>query len=86
MAGTTNIIVVLSPNQPPPRAYNTGFSSCRARARPKRGWSDSLADTAGAHKMPLFQAARLDRNPSVPATPTWINGRKRRWLVGWLVV
>ena len=37
----------MSPKQPALRAYNTRHSGWRARGRPRRRWSDSVADTVG---------------------------------------
>ena len=61
----------ISPKQPALRAYNTRHSGWRAGGRPRRRWSDSVADTVGAHGVSLLQATRLaaDRHLSLPATP-----------------
>ena len=69
----------MSPKQPALRAYNTRHSGWRARGRPRRRWSDSVADTVGAHGMSLLQATRLaaDRHLSLPATPKGTSGRKK---------
>ena len=69
----------MSPKQPALRAYNTRHSRWRARGRPRRRWSDSVADTVGAHGMSLLQATRLaaDRHLSLPATPKGTSGRKK---------
>ena len=65
-------------NQPAFRAYNTKYSGWRARGRPRKRWSDSVADTLRAQGMSLLQATQLaavSPNPS-PATPTGTSGRK----------
>ena len=69
----------MPPNQPALRAYNTRYSGWRARGRPRRRWSDSVADTLRAHEMSLLQATRLaaDRRLYLPATPTGTSGRKK---------
>ena len=69
----------MSPKQPALRAYNTRHSGWRARGRPRRRWSDSVADTVGAHGMSFLQATRLaaDRHLSLPATPKGTSGRKK---------
>ena len=69
----------MSPKQPALRAYNTRHSGWRARGRPRRRWSDSVADTVGAHGMSFLQATRLaaDRRLSLAATPKGTSGRKK---------
>lgn len=46
----------------------------RARRRPRRRWSDSVADTLRAHKISLPQAP--DRRLCLSATPNSTSGRK----------
>ena len=46
-------------NQPALRAYNTKYSGWRARRRPRKRWSDSVADTLRTQEMSLLQATRL---------------------------
>ena len=46
-------------NQPALRAYNTKYSGWRARGRPRKRWSDSVADTLRTQGMSLLQATRL---------------------------
>ena len=66
-------------NQPALRAYNTKCSGWRARGRPRKRWSDSVADTLRTQGMSLLQATRLaaDRQLSPPATPIGTSGRKK---------
>ncbi|KAL8561121.1 hypothetical protein ACOMHN_033704 [Nucella lapillus] len=69
----------MPPNQPALRAYNTRYSGWRARGRPRRRWSDSMADTLRAHEMSLLQATHLaaDRRLYLTATPTGTSRRKK---------
>ena len=46
-------------NQPALRAYNTMYSGWRARGRPRKRWSDSVADTLRTQGMSLLQATHL---------------------------
>ena len=46
-------------NQPALRAYNTKYSGWRARGRPRKRWSDSVADTLKIQGMSLLQATHL---------------------------
>ena len=46
-------------NQPALRAYNTKYSGWRARRRPRKRWSDSVADTLRTQGMSLLQATHL---------------------------
>ena len=46
-------------NQPALRAYSTKYSGWRARGRPRKRWSDSVADTLRTQGMSLLQATRL---------------------------
>ena len=66
-------------NQPALRAYNTKYSSWRARGRPRKRWSDSVVDTLRTQGMSLLQATRLaaDRQLCPPATPIGTSGRKK---------
>ena len=66
-------------NQPALRAYNTKYSGWRARGRPRKRWSDSVADTLRTQGMSLLQATRLaaDRQLCPPATPIGTSGRKK---------
>ena len=69
----------MPPEQPALRAYTTRCSGWKARGRPRRRWSDSVADTLRPHNISLIQATRLatDRRLYLPATPTGISGRKK---------
>ena len=64
-------------NQPALRACNTKYSGWRARGRPRKRRSDSVADTLRTQGMSLLQATRLaaDRRLCLPATPTGTIGR-----------
>ena len=64
-------------SQPALRAFTTRFSGFRARGRPRRRWSDSVADTLRSHHMTMLQAHRLaaDRQLHLPATPQCMSGR-----------
>ena len=66
-------------NQPALRAYNTKYSGWRARGRPRKRWSDSVADTLKIQGMSLLQATHLaaDRQLCPPATPIGTSGRKK---------
>ena len=66
-------------NQLALRAYNTKYSGWRARGRPRKRRSDSVADTLRTQGMSLLQATRLaaDRQLHLPATPTGTGGRKK---------
>ena len=66
-------------NQPALRAYNTKYSGWRARGRPRKQWSDSVADTLRTQGMSLLQATHLatDRQLCPPATPIGTSGRKK---------
>ena len=66
-------------NQPNLRAYNTKYSGWRARGRPRKRWSDSVADTLRTQGMSLLQATHLaaDRQLCPPATPIGTSGRKK---------
>ena len=66
-------------NQPALRAYNTKYSGWRASGRPRKRWSDSVADTLRTQGMSLLQATRLaaDRQLCPPATPIGTSGRKK---------
>ena len=66
-------------NQPALRAYNTKYSGWRARGRPRKRWSDSVADTLKIQGMSLLQATHLaaDRQLCPPATPIRTSGRKK---------
>ena len=66
-------------NQPALRAHNTKYSGWRARGRPRKRWSDSVADTLRTQGMSLPQATRLaaDRQLCPPATPIGTSGRKK---------
>ena len=66
-------------NQPALRAYNTKYSGWRARGRPRKRWSDSVADTLRTQGMFLLQATHLttDRQLCPPATPIGTSGRKK---------
>ena len=66
-------------NQPALRAYNTKYSGWTARGRPRKRWSDSVADTLKIQGMSLLQATHLaaDRQLCPPATPIGTSGRKK---------
>ena len=66
-------------NQPALRAYNTKYSGWRARGRPRKRWSDSVADTLKIQGMSLLQATHLaaDRQLCPPTTPIGTSGRKK---------
>ena len=66
-------------NQPALRAYTSRYSGWKTRGRPRRRWSDSVADTLREHGMSLHQASRFaaDRRLYLPATPTGTSGRKK---------
>ena len=66
-------------NQPALRVYNTKYSGWRARGRPRKRWSDSVADTLRTQGMSLLQSTRLaaDRQLCPPATPTGTSGRNK---------
>ena len=66
-------------NQSVLQAYNTKYSGWRARGRPRKRWSDSVADTLRTEGMSLLQATRLaaDRQLCPLATPTGTSGRKK---------
>ena len=66
-------------NQPALRACNTKYSGWRARGRPRKRWSDSVADTLRTQGMSLLQATRLatDRQLCPPVTPIGTSGRKK---------
>jgi len=70
----------MPPNQPALRAYNLRYSGTRARGRPRRRWSDSVAETLKFHGLSLLQATRLaaDRQLYLPATPQSTSGRKKK--------
>ena len=67
-------------NQPALRACNTKYSGWRARGRPRKRWSDSVAHTLKTQGMSLLQATRLaaDRQLCPPATPIGTSGRKKQ--------
>ena len=67
----------MPPDQPALRAYTTRYTGWKARGRPRRRWSDSVADTLRAHDLSLYQASRLaaDRRLCLPATPKGTSGR-----------
>ena len=50
-------ITRMSINQPALRAYNTKYSGWRARGRPRKRWSDSVADTLRTQGMSLLRDA-----------------------------
>ena len=52
-------ITRMSISQPALRAYNTKCSGWRARGRPRKRWSDSVADTLRTQGMSLLQAIHL---------------------------
>ena len=66
-------------NQPALWAYSTKYSGWRTRGRPRKRWSDYVADTIRTQGMSLLQATRLaaDRHLYLPATPTGTSGRKK---------
>ena len=66
-------------SQPALRAYTMRFSGFRARGRPRRRWSDSVADTLRAHNMSVLQAHRLaaDHQLHLPVTPSCRSGRQK---------
>ena len=66
-------------NQPALRAYNTKYSGWRAKGRPRKRWSDSVADTLRTQGMSLLQATHLatDRQLCPPATPIGTSKRKK---------
>ncbi|GFS12477.1 hypothetical protein ElyMa_006698700 [Elysia marginata] len=53
------------------RAYNYRYSGKRLRGRPRRRWSDSVADTLKGHNKSLCEASHLavERRLHLPATP-----------------
>ncbi|GFR91697.1 hypothetical protein ElyMa_004334700 [Elysia marginata] len=65
-------------DQPAHRAYNSIYSGKRARGRPRRRWSDSVADTLKGHNKSLREASHLavERRLHLPATPDGTSGRK----------
>ena len=69
----------MPPNQPALRAYTSRYSGRRARGRPRRRWSDTVADTLRAHGTTIVQATRLaaNRRLYLPATPISTSGRKK---------
>ena len=72
-------LVRMPPSQPALRAYTSRYSGTRARGRPRRRWSDSVADTLRGHNITPHQATRLaaDRRLYLPATPAGTSGRKK---------
>ena len=66
-------------NQPALRAYNTRYSGTRPRGRPRRRWSDSVAETMKVHNKSLVEASQLavERRLYLPATPDGTSGRKK---------
>ena len=58
-------------NQPALRAYNTKYSGWRTRGRPRKRWSDSVADTLRTQGMSLLQATHLatDKQLCPPPPP-----------------
>ena len=56
-------------NQPALRAYNTKYSGWRAKGRPRKRWSDSVADTLRTQGMPHLQATRLAPDRQLPPPP-----------------
>ena len=72
-------ITRMSINQPALRAYNTKYSGWRARGRPRKRWSDSVADTLKIQGMTLLQATHLaaDRQLCPPVKPIGTSGRKK---------
>ncbi|XP_035685396.1 uncharacterized protein LOC118422000 [Branchiostoma floridae] len=61
----------LPTTQPALRAYTTRHSGVRARGRPRRRWTEGVAETVRAHGLTLLGATHLarDRCLHLPATP-----------------
>ncbi|GFS01035.1 telomerase Cajal body protein [Elysia marginata] len=66
-------------DQPAHQAYNSRYSGKRPRGRPRRRWSDSVADTLKGHNKSLCEASHLaiERRLHLTATP---DGPKKSWL------
>ena len=66
-------------DQPAYRAYNTRCPGKRPRGRPRRRWSDSVAETLKGHGKSLTEASQLavQRRLHLPATPDGTSGRKK---------
>ncbi|GFS15326.1 hypothetical protein ElyMa_003183900 [Elysia marginata] len=70
----------MSTDQPAHRAYDSRYSGKRPRGRPRRRWSDSVADTLKGHNKSLCEASHLavQRRLHLPATPDGTSGRKNK--------
>ncbi|GFS19314.1 reverse transcriptase-like protein [Elysia marginata] len=66
-------------DQPAHRAYNSRYSGKRPKGRPRRRWSDSVADTLEGYNKSLCEASHLavERRLHLPATPNGTSGRKK---------
>ena len=52
-------LIRMPPSQPALRAYTSRYSGTRARGRPRRRWSDSVAETLHSRHTSLHQASHL---------------------------
>ena len=68
-------------NQPALQAYNTKYSGWRARGRPRKRWSDSVADTLRTQGMSLLQATHLAADRQLcPPLPRYKRKKKVKVL------